>query len=162
MDKQTESLIKWAAIGTVGYLLIKPILQKWGLAPTAAQQQLNQEQQQIITAAPGSIEAVCNITPSTQSAASWLSIADNLYQLLNGISLFNFNSSEITNTIANNVKNDCDMLKLISAFGNREDTVFGVPVGSGSLSMFITNVYSQGSKDELNNRLASNGVTFKF
>jgi hypothetical protein len=162
MTDDNKFLIKWAVIGGVGYLVLKPLLQKWGIIPTASQSQLNQQQQQIITAAPGSIEQVCSVTPSTQSAAAWLNIADDLYQLLNGISIFNFNSSEVTNTIVNNVKNDCDMLKLIAAFGNRQDTVFGVPVGSGSLPMFITNVYSQGSKNELNNKLQSNGVSYKF
>ena len=157
-----ELLFKITLAGAAYFAIVRPLLKKWGVVATPQQQQLNQANQTMVNNATSSMNDVCNITPSTKGDSLWLPIADGLYQLLHGVSIFNFNGSEVIDSINTNVQNDCDMLKLIVAFGNRENTAFLIPVGSGSLPEYITNVLSSGHVSDLNEILRNKGLTYQF
>ena len=161
-----EKLLLYGGGGLlVWFEVVNPLLQKLGLQPSAAQAATNTAQQAIINNAAASMTSVCSTTPSSKSDAAWLTVANNLYDELSG----EFpDSVAAENTITGNVANDCDMLKLISALGNRAYTIFGIAVeATKTLPEYVTESLLEpsgepGSIEHLNATLLGYGLTYQF
>lgn len=102
-----------------------------------------------------------NIHP-TYSDSQYSSAADSIYNFLrySGIS---DDASGAENVLNRHLYNDADFLKLLAAYGKRNLTPFGIPVGGAiGLSATLTDQFSSTRLSKVNALLKSRGLTYQF
>ena len=118
IDKQTQKILLYAAIGGGAYFLILlPLLIKIGvLKSTLELQQEKSQQENIENYITNSLK---NNTP-TKSKGEWQIIADQIYNDLKFSGIAD-NKSDAGYQVAR-VQNDADIALLIQAFGMRQES----------------------------------------
>jgi hypothetical protein len=159
IDKQTQKLLLYAAIGGGAYFLIlKPLLVKLGVLKSTLELQQEKSQQENIDNYINS--SLKNNTP-TKSKGEWQIIADQIYNDLkfSGVS---DNKSDAGYQVAR-VQNDADVALLIQVFGMRQESFFGINTGGlQNLPQFIIGNLSKNDIAKINDNYARKNIKFRF
>lgn len=159
IDKQTQKIILYAAIGGGAYFLIlRPLLIKIGVLKSTLELQQDISQKQ-------NIDTYINSTLQTQnptkSKGAWQLIADQIYNDLKFSGIAD-NKSDAGYQVAR-VQNDADIATLIQVFGMRQESFFGINTGGlQNLPQFIIGNLSKSDIATINNNYASKKIKFRF
>ena len=134
IDKQTQKLLLYAAIGGGAYFLIlKPLLIKLGVLKSTLELQQEQSQKENIDSY---VNSSLKIQTPTKSKGEWQIIADQIYNDLKFSGIAD-NKSDAGYQVAR-VQNDADVALLIQVFGMRQESFFGINTGGlQNLPQFI-------------------------
>lgn len=134
IDKQTQKLLLYTAIGGGAYFLIlKPLLIKLGVLKSALE--LEQDYTQKVNIDAYINNSIKTQTP-TKSKGEWQIIADQIYNDLKFSGIAD-NKSDAGYQVAR-VQNDADIATLIQVFGMRQESFFGINIGGlQNLPQFI-------------------------
>lgn len=159
IDKQTQKILLYAAIGGGAYFLIlRPLLIKLGILKSSLE--LKQEQSQKENIDNYINDAIKTQNP-TKSVGAWQIIADQIYNDLK-FSGASDNKSDAGKQVTR-VQNDADVALLIKVFGMRQETFFAIPVGGlQNLPQFIIGNLSKSDIVTINNNYASKKIKFRF
>jgi hypothetical protein len=159
IDKQTQKILLYAAIGGGAYFLIlRPLLIKLGILKSSLE--LKQEQNQKENIDSYINDAIKTQNP-TKSIGAWQIIADQIYNDLK-FSGASDNKSDAGKQVTR-VQNDADVALLIKVFGMRQETFFAIPVGGlQNLPQFIIGNLSKSDIAIINNNYASKKIKFRF
>jgi hypothetical protein len=159
IDKQTQKVLLYAAIGGGAYFLIlRPLLIKLGILKSTLE--LKQEQSQKENIDSYINDAIKTQNP-TKSKGAWQIIADQIYNDLK-FSGASDNKSDAGKQVTR-VQNDADVALLIQVFGMRQETFFAIPVGGlQNLPQFIIGNLSKSDIVTINNNYASKKIKFRF
>lgn len=159
IDKQTQKILLYAAIGGGAYFLIlRPLLIKLGILKSSLE--LKQEQSQKENIDNYINDAIKTQNP-TKSVGAWQIIADQIYNDLK-FSGASDNKSDAGKQVTR-VQNDADVALLIKVFGMRQETFFAIPVGGlQNLPQFIIGNLSKSDIATINNNYASKKIKFRF
>lgn len=125
MDKQTKDLVFKGGLILAGYFLVlRPILNKFGVTKTAQQIADEKADQKRID---DQIKTQKTIQKQTKSDADWQIIADQIYQDLRYTALDDNKDDAVYQ--AARVKNDTDYWILYKMFGKRQEYAFFLPIG---------------------------------
>ena len=154
---QQKLLITAAVIGGGYFLIVKPLLIKFGLMqdPALVAQQAAQTQ----NVSDYVNEATSKQTP-TKSRGEWQLIADNIY-------------TDLTQTVINNrsdavyqlarPQNDADVAMLIDTFGQRQQNWFGFSAGAlQTLPAFVSQNLTNADINAVNSNYQRKGIKFQF
>jgi hypothetical protein len=159
IDKQTQKLLLYAAIGGGAYFLIlKPLLIKLGVLKSTLELQQEQSQKENIDSY---VNSSLKIQTPTKSKGEWQIIADQIYNDLkfSGVS---DNKSDAGYQVAR-VQNDADVALLIQVFGMRQESFFGINTGGlQNLPQFIIGNLSKSDIAKINDNYASKKIKFRF
>jgi hypothetical protein len=159
IDKQTQKLLLYTAIGGGAYFLIlKPLLIKLGvLKSTLELQQEKNQQENIENYINNSIKTQ---TP-TKSKGEWQIIADQIYNDLKFSGIAD-NKSDAGYQVAR-VQNDADIATLIQVFGMRQESFFGINIGGlQNLPQFIIGNLDKSEIAKINDNYARKNIKFRF
>ena len=159
IDKQTQKLLLYTAIGGGAYFLIlRPLLIKIGvLKSTLELQQEKSQQENIENYITNSLK---NNTP-TKSKGEWQIIADQIYNDLKFSGIAD-NKSDAGYQVAR-VQNDADIALLIQAFGMRQESFFGINTGGlQNLPQFIIGNLDKSEISKINDNYARKNIKFRF
>ena len=159
IDKQTQKLLLYTAIGGGAYFLIlRPLLIKIGvLKSTLELQQEKSQQENIENYITNSLK---NNTP-TKSKGEWQIIADQIYNDLKFSGIAD-NKSDAGYQVAR-VQNDADIALLIQAFGMRQESFFGINTGGlQNLPQFIIGNLQKSEIAKINDNYARKNIKFRF
>ena len=159
IDKQTQKILLYAAIGGGAYFLIlRPLLIKIGvLKSTLELQQEKSQQENIENYITNSLK---NNTP-TKSKGEWQIIADQIYNDLKFSGIAD-NKSDAGYQVAR-VQNDADIATLIQVFGMRQESFFGVNIGGlQNLPQFIIGNLDKSEIAKINDNYARKNIKFRF
>ena len=159
IDKQTQKLLLYTAIGGGAYFLIlRPLLIKIGvLKSTLELQQEKSQQENIENYITNSLK---NNTP-TKSKGEWQIIADQIYNDLKFSGIAD-NKSDAGYQVAR-VQNDADIATLIQVFGMRQESFFGVNIGGlQNLPQFIIGNLDKSEIAKINDNYARKNIKFRF
>lgn len=159
IDKQTQKILLYAAIGGGAYFLIlRPLLIKIGvLKSTLELQQEKSQQENIENYITNSLK---NNTP-TKSKGEWQIIADQIYNDLKFSGIAD-NKSDAGYQVAR-VQNDADIALLIQAFGMRQESFFGINTGGlQNLPQFIIGNLQKSEIAKINDNYARKNIKFRF
>ena len=159
IDKQTQKLLLYAAIGGGAYFLIlKPILIKLGILKSSLELQQEKSQQENID---GYIKSSLSNQTTTKSKGEWQIIADQIYNDLKFSGIAD-NKSDAGYQIAR-VQNDADIATLIQVFGMRQESFFGVNIGGlQNLPQFIVGNLDKSEIAKINNNYARKNIKFRY
>jgi hypothetical protein len=159
IDKQTQKLLLYTAIGGGAYFLIlKPLLIKLGVLKSTLELQQEKSQQENID--NYIINSLKNNTP-TKSKGEWQIIADQIYNDLKFSGIAD-NKSDAGYQIAR-VQNDADIATLIQVFGMRQESFFGVNIGGlQNLPQFIIGNLDKSEIAKINDNYARKNIKFRF
>jgi len=159
IDKQTQKILLYAAIGGGAYFLIlRPLLIKIGvLKSTLELQQEKSQQENIENYITNSLK---NNTP-TKSKGEWQIIADQIYNDLKFSGIAD-NKSDAGYQVAR-VQNDADIALLIQTFGMRQESFFGINTGGlQNLPQFIIGNLQKSEIAKINDNYARKNIKFRF
>jgi len=159
IDKQTQKLLLYAAIGGGAYFLIlRPLLIKLGILKSPLE--LQQEQDQKINIDSYVNESIKLQNP-TKSKGAWQIVADQIYNDLKFSGIAD-NKSDAGGQVTK-VQNDADVALLIQVFGMRQESFFGINTGGlQNLPQFIIGNLSSSQIAKINNNYASKKIKFRF
>jgi len=159
IDKQTQKLLLYTAIGGGAYFLIlKPLLIKLGVLKSALE--LEQDYTQKVNIDAYINNSIKTQTP-TKSKGEWQIIADQIYNDLK-FSGFADNKSDAGYQIAR-VQNDADIATLIQVFGMRQESFFGINIGGlQNLPQFIIGNLDKSEIAKINDNYARKNIKFRF
>ena len=159
IDKQTQKLLLYTAIGGGAYFLIlRPLLIKLGIlkSPLELQQDISQKE---------NIDSYINnslkIQTPTKSIGEWQIIADQIYNNLKFSGIAD-NKSDAGYQISR-VQNDADIATLIKVFGMRQESFFGINIGGlQNLPQFIIGNLDKSEISKINDNYARKNIKFRF
>ena len=159
IDKQTQKILLYAAIGGGAYFLIlRPLLIKIGVLKSTLELQQEKSQQENIE--NYIINSLKNNTP-TKSKGEWQIIADQIYNDLKFSGIAD-NKSDAGYQVAR-VQNDADIALLIQAFGMRQESFFGINTGGlQNLPQFIIGNLQKSEIAKINDNYARKNIKFRF
>ena len=159
IDKQTQKLLLYTAIGGGAYFLIlRPLLIKIGVLKSTLELQQEKSQQENIE--NYIINSLKNNTP-TKSKGEWQIIADQIYNDLKFSGIAD-NKSDAGYQVAR-VQNDADIALLIQAFGMRQESFFGINTGGlQNLPQFIIGNLQKSEIAKINDNYARKNIKFRF
>ena len=159
IDKQTQKILLYAAIGGGAYFLIlRPLLIKIGVLKSTLELQQEKSQQENIE--NYIINSLKNNTP-TKSKGEWQIIADQIYNDLKFSGIAD-NKSDAGYQVAR-VQNDADIALLIQAFGMRQESFFGINIGGlQNLPQFIIGNLQKSEIAKINDNYARKNIKFRF
>jgi hypothetical protein len=154
----TQKLLIYAAVIGGGYFLIlKPLLIKFGLMQDPALAAQSAAQSQNVSDYVN--QAVSSQTP-TKTRGEWQLIADNIYTDLSQTVINN--RSDAVYQLAR-PQNDADVALLIDTFGQRQQNWFGISAGAlQTLPAFITQNLTSSDINTVNNNYQRKGIKFQF
>lgn len=155
MDKETKKYLLYAGGGLAAYFLIlKPVLNSFGLTRTQEERQQDQNINSYIS------NTLRNQSP-TKSVGEWQIIANQIYEDLR-YSAIDDNKSDAVYQVTR-VKNEADVATLIKTFGSRREYWFGIPAGSNKdLQQFITSNLSASQISTINDNYKRKGIKYRF
>ena len=159
IDKQTQKLLLYTAIGGGAYFLIlKPLLIKLGILKSALE--LEQDYSQKVNIDAYINNSIKTQTP-TKSKGEWQIIADQIYNDLKFSGIAD-NKSDAGYQVAR-VQNDADIATLIQVFGMRQESFFGVNIGGlQNLPQFIIGNLDKSEIAKINNNYARKNIKFRY
>lgn len=159
IDKQTQKLLLYTAIGGGAYFLIlKPLLIKLGVLKSALE--LEQDYTQKVNIDAYINNSIKTQTP-TKSKGEWQIIADQIYNDLKFSGIAD-NKSDAGYQVAR-VQNDADIATLIQVFGMRQESFFGVNIGGlQNLPQFIIGNLDKSTIAKINDNYARKNIKFRF
>ena len=159
IDKQTQKLLLYTAIGGGAYFLIlKPFLIKLGILKSALE--LEQDYSQKVNIDAYINNSIKTQTP-TKSKGEWQIIADQIYNDLKFSGIAD-NKSDAGYQVAR-VQNDADIATLIQVFGMRQESFFGVNIGGlQNLPQFIIGNLDKSEIAKINDNYARKNIKFRF
>jgi len=159
IDKQTQKLLLYTAIGGGAYFLIlKPILIKLGILKSSLEVQQEQSQKENIDSYISN--SIRTQTP-TKSIGEWQIIADQIYNDLKFSGIAD-NKSDAGYQVSR-VQNDADIATLIQVFGMRQESFFGVNIGGlQNLPQFIIGNLDKSEIAKINNNYARKNIKFRY
>jgi hypothetical protein len=159
IDKQTQKLLLYTAIGGSAYFLIlKPLLIKLGILKSALE--LEQDYSQKVNIDAYINNSIKTQTP-TKSKGEWQIIADQIYNDLKFSGIAD-NKSDAGYQVAR-VQNDADIATLIQVFGMRQESFFGVNIGGlQNLPQFIIGNLDKSEIAKINDNYARKNIKFRF
>ena len=159
IDKQTQKLLLYTAIGGGAYFLIlKPLLIKLGILKSALE--LEQDYSQKVNIDAYINNSIKTQTP-TKSKGEWQIIADQIYNDLKFSGIAD-NKSDAGYQVAR-VQNDADIATLIQVFGMRQESFFGVNIGGlQNLPQFIIGNLNKSEIAKINDNYARKNIKFRF
>jgi hypothetical protein len=141
------------------YLLLRPLLEKFGIVQSAAQAAQQAQQSQ-------NVQTYINNTLAAQSptktVGEWQIIADQIYEDFR-YSAISDNTADATYQICR-AQNDADVATLIKTFGQRQETWFGVIPAGGlkDLQQFVTSNLSGDQIAAINDNYSRKGINYQF
>jgi hypothetical protein len=159
IDKQTQKLLLYAAIGGGAYFLIlKPLLIKLGILKSSLE--LEQDYTQKVNIDAYINNSIKTQTP-TKSKGEWQIIADQIYNDLKFSGIAD-NKSDAGYQVAR-VQNDADIATLIQVFGMRQESFFGINTGGlQNLPQFIIGNLDKSEIAKINDNYARKNIKFRF
>jgi hypothetical protein len=159
IDKQTQKLLLYAAIGGGAYFLIlKPLLIKLGVLKSSLE--LEQDYSQKVNIDAYINNSIKTQTP-TKSKGEWQIIADQIYNDLKFSGIAD-NKSDAGYQVAR-VQNDADIATLIQVFGMRQESFFGINTGGlQNLPQFIIGNLDKSEISKINDNYARKNIKFRF
>jgi len=159
IDKQTQKLLLYTAIGGGAYFLIlKPLLIKLGVLKSTLE--LEQDYTQKVNIDAYINNSIKTQTP-TKSKGEWQIIADQIYNDLKFSGIAD-NKSDAGYQVAR-VQNDADIATLIQVFGMRQESFFGVNIGGlQNLPQFIIGNLDKSTIAKINDNYARKNIKFRF
>jgi len=159
IDKQTQKLLLYVAIGGGAYFLVlKPLLVKLGILKSTLELQQEQSQKENIDAYVNN--SLKTQTP-TKSKGEWQIIADQIYNDLKFSGIAD-NKSDAGYQISR-VQNDADIALLIQIFGMRQESFFGINTGGlQNLPQFIIGNLSKSDIAKINDNYSRKNIKFRF
>ena len=159
IDKQTQKLLLYTAIGGGAYFLIlKPLLIKLGILKSALE--LEQDYSQKVNIDAYINNSIKTQTP-TKSKGEWQIIADQIYNDLKFSGIAD-NKSDAGYQVSR-VQNDADIATLIQVFGMRQESFFGVNIGGlQNLPQFIIGNLDKSEIAKINDNYARKNIKFRF
>ena len=159
IDKQTQKLLLYTAIGGGAYFLIlKPLLIKLGVLKSALE--LEQDYTQKVNIDAYINNSIKTQTP-TKSKGEWQIIADQIYNDLKFSGIAD-NKSDAGYQVAR-VQNDADIATLIQVFGMRQESFFGINTGGlQNLPQFIIGNLDKSEIAKINDNYARKNIKFRF
>ena len=159
IDKQTQKLLLYTAIGGGAYFLIlKPLLIKLGILKSALE--LEQDYSQKVNIDAYINNSIKTQTP-TKSKGEWQIIADQIYNDLKFSGIAD-NKSDAGYQVAR-VQNDADIATLIQVFGMRQESFFGINTGGlQNLPQFIIGNLQKSEIAKINDNYARKNIKFRF
>ena len=159
IDKQTQKLLLYTAIGGGAYFLIlKPLLIKLGILKSPLE--LEQDYSQKVNIDAYINNSIKTQTP-TKSKGEWQIIADQIYNDLKFSGIAD-NKSDAGYQVAR-VQNDADIATLIQVFGMRQESFFGVNIGGlQNLPQFIIGNLDKSEIAKINDNYARKNIKFRF
>lgn len=159
IDKQTQKLLLYVAIGGGAYFLIlKPLLVKLGILKSTLELQQEQSQKENIDAY---VNNSLKIQTPTKSKGEWQIIADQIYNDLKFSGIAD-NKSDAGYQISR-VQNDADIALLIQIFGMRQESFFGINTGGlQNLPQFIIGNLSKSDIAKINDNYSRKNIKFRF
>jgi len=159
IDKQTQKLLLYTAIGGGAYFLIlKPLLIKLGVLKSALE--LEQDYTQKVNIDAYINNSIKTQTP-TKSKGEWQIIADQIYNDLKFSGIAD-NKSDAGYQVAR-VQNDADIATLIQVFGMRQESFFGINIGGlQNLPQFIIGNLDKSTIAKINDNYARKNIKFRF
>jgi len=159
IDKQTQKLLLYTAIGGGAYFLIlKPLLIKLGVLKSALE--LEQDYTQKVNIDAYINNSIKTQTP-TKSKGEWQIIADQIYNDLKFSGIAD-NKSDAGYQVAR-VQNDADIATLIQVFGMKQESFFGVNIGGlQNLPQFIIGNLDKSEIAKINDNYARKNIKFRF
>jgi hypothetical protein len=159
IDKQTQKLLLYTAIGGGAYFLIlKPLLVKLGIIKSSLELQQEQSQKENIDSYIKS--SLSNQTP-TKTNGEWQIIADQIYNDLKYSGIAD-NKSDAGYQVAR-VQNNADIATLIQVFGMRQESFFGINTGGlQNLPQFIIGNLSKSEIAKINDNYARKNIKFRY
>jgi len=159
IDKQTQKLLLYTAIGGGAYFLIlKPLLIKLGILKSALE--LEQDYSQKVNIDAYINNSIKTQTP-TKSKGEWQIIADQIYNDLKFSGIAD-NKSDAGYQVAR-VQNDADIATLIQVFGMRQESFFGINIGGlQNLPQFIIGNLDKSEIAKINDNYARKNIKFRF
>lgn len=143
-------------IGAGYFLILRPLLIKLGVLKSSSE--IVQEIQQ-----GANIESYLSYNPSnlTKSIGEWQLIANTIYNELKDLAILDNVNDAIYQLCR--PKNDDDVKALISAFGKRKVSAFGVSYGSTyMLPDYVKTSLSNSEIATINNNYSRKQIKFKF
>ena len=159
IDKQTQKLLLYTAIGGGAYFLIlKPLLIKLGVLKSTLE--LEQDYTKKVNIDAYINNSIKTQTP-TKSKGEWQIIADQIYNDLKFSGIAD-NKSDAGYQVAR-VQNDADIATLIQVFGMRQESFFGVNIGGlQNLPQFIIGNLDKSTIAKINDNYARKNIKFRF
>ena len=159
IDKQTQKLLLYTAIGGGAYFLIlKPLLIKLGILKSPLE--LEQDYSQKVNIDAYINNSIKTQTP-TKSKGEWQIIADQIYNDLKFSGIAD-NKSDAGYQVAR-VQNNADIATLIQVFGMRQESFFGVNIGGlQNLPQFIIGNLDKSEIAKINDNYARKNIKFRF
>lgn len=159
IDKQTQKLLLYVAIGGGAYFLVlKPLLVKLGILKSTLELQQEQSQKENIDSYVNN--SLKTQTP-TKSKGEWQIIADQIYNDLKFSGIAD-NKSDAGYQISR-VQNDADIALLIQIFGMRQESFFGINTGGlQNLPQFIIGNLSKSDIAKINDNYSRKNIKFRF
>ena len=151
-------LIYALGVGAGYFLIVRPLLVKFGIVKSAAQIQQNIYQsanvQEYIN------DAVTKQKP-TKSKGEWQIVADQLYYDIKFASPSDDKADagyQVTR-----VQNDADFALLYDTFGKRQEYYFGIPAGGlQDLVQMVTSNLDRTALNKINDNYQRKGIKFRF
>jgi hypothetical protein len=156
MNKQEQKTLLYVGGGVAAwFLVVKPLLVKLGLAPSAQDIQNANTVDQFLT-------NTINAGTPTKTAGEWQIIANQVWEDMRYSSVSD-NYDDAVYQLCR-VKNDADLASLFQQFGNRQETWFGViPAGGDkNLQQFVVDNLSSAQIATVNDNYARKGIKFNF
>jgi hypothetical protein len=159
ISKQNEKILIYAiGIGAGYFLVLQPLLVKFGIIKSPALRQQEAEQGQNIEDYLN--QSISSQTP-TKSKGEWQIIANNIYNDLSQSSIAD-NKSDAGYQVSR-VQNDADFSLLYDTFGKRQEYYFGIPTdGLQDLVQFIVGNLDRSEINKINDNYSRKGIKFRF
>jgi len=159
ISKENEKILIYAiGIGAGYFLVLQPLLVKFGIIKSPALRIQEAEQGQNIEEYLE--QTILKQTP-TKSKGEWQIIANNIYNDLYR-SAVSDNKSDAGYQVSR-VQNDADFSLLYDTFGKRQEYYFGVPTGGlQDLVQFIVGNLDKSDIAKINNNYSRKGIKFRF
>lgn len=158
MDKQTENILfKVALIAGAYILIVKPVLQNFGILPTDAESQTNQNQQKALDQAA---QNAMSQNPPTMDDGTLINIASRIYEDLRYSSLDDDKTDAMVQLAR--VQNTSDVYRLIQLFGTRQECYFGVLCHDQTLIQLVQGNLPAFQIAALNQVYQSKGINFQW
>ena len=153
-EKNKKYLIYGAGAIAAYFLILRPLLTKFGLQKTPTQLQADQTQ-------AAYLQSQISTGLSTKTPGEWAIIADQIYEDLR-YTYFDDNKDDAALQITR-VKNGADVANLIKYFGKRQEYIFGIPAGSDKdLQQFVTSNLSSSKIAAINDNYLRKGIKYRF
>jgi UTP:GlnB (protein PII) uridylyltransferase len=159
---ETLKSLAYIAIGIIGLILIIRITKKTGeaLGIFDTEEEVQAEQKTKKAIEDFEKEAAKTSKP-TRTRAQWALVADTIFNKLK-YSAVSDDKTGAYNELAR-ILTDADMSLVLSTFGKRQETSFGIPVGkSKTLVQFVQDNFNLEDIADLNKLYSRSKMKFKF